>query len=279
MDIKTTFSRLWGLGLAMPLCLMSNVCVFAQGKEEPPSLPVVAASTDLQQVLPVIARLFEEAGGGKTALRFDAPGNIYRDIRDGAAVELFLAGGDTWPQKLKEEGKTFKDPQAYALDSLALYTPRRSALNADAFLGDVRGALREGRLTRFVIADPDNSSYGRLAKEALRRKLVWDDIQSKLIIVNDVAQMVPPSVNQNAEGALIAYVQAKNLVRDNGGRAVLLSDAICSPITQEMVLLKGAGQTAQLFFDFMRRREVKKLLLDYGYKLPGGETAAALGYY
>ena len=279
MNAKTIFFRLWLRWLAALLCVMFGTLAFAQKKEETPPLPIIAASPDLQQVLPVIARLFDEAGGGKVALQFGAPGKIYRDIQNGAAIELFLTGGDIWSQKLKEEGKTLKEPQAYALASLALYTPRNSALKADAFLGDVRGALRERRLTRFVIADPDNSNYGRLAKEVLQRKLVWDDIQDKLVIIDDIGQMAQPSVNQNAQGALIAYVQAKNLVRDNSGRAVLLSDVVCPPITQEMVLLKDAGQTAQLFFGFMRQREIKKLLLDFGYKLPGGETATTLGYY
>jgi molybdenum ABC transporter, periplasmic molybdate-binding protein len=247
-------------------------------REDAPPPPLIAASSDLQQILPTIARLFEQAGGGKVALNFDSAGNIYREIEKGVPVELFLTGGDTWSKKLSEEGKVLKGPQAYAVAHLALYTPRGSTLKADAFLGDIRSAVREERLHRLIVADPEQSNYGRLVKEALERKRVWDEIQSKLIVVDNVAQTVQAATTQNAEGALIAYVDAKDLVRVNSGRAVRLSDVVCPPMTQEMVLLKGASPTAQQFFGFMRQREIKKLLLDYGFQLPGGETVSTLGY-
>ncbi|MDR1530187.1 MAG: molybdate ABC transporter substrate-binding protein [Burkholderiales bacterium] len=243
-----------------------------------PAPPLIAASSDLQQVFPALVRLFEQRNGGKVRVQFGAPGDVYQQIAAGASVELFLAGDETWAQRIVDENRSLKASKPYAVANLAFYVPPDSPLKADAMLNDIRGALRENRLRHLAIADPKDSPYGRLAERTLRRKLVLDDMQDKLMFADNVMEVLELTKDPAVQGGLISYAQARKSVYENGGRAVLLSDMISEPLIQYMVLLKGASNTAQMFFDFMQTREAKKTLLDYGFKLPNGETAAMLGY-
>jgi molybdate transport system substrate-binding protein len=231
-------------------------------------LPTVAASSDLQPLLTEIIRGFEAETQIKIRVILGAESRLYSQIMEGASFEMFLSSDERFAIQLAEAGKTEGQGDVYAMERLAFYVPSESLLKADNFLGDIRLALRDGRLQRFAVADPKADPYGRLAEEVLRRKLVWEEIQPLLMIGEDVAQTAQIAASGAVQGALVAFSQAGQLMAARGGKFMQVSDTLCEPLKKRMVLLKGAGNTTRRFYRYMLSNKARESLRRYGFLIP-----------
>ncbi|MDR2711472.1 MAG: molybdate ABC transporter substrate-binding protein [Burkholderiales bacterium] len=234
-------------------------------KSEPPT---IAASSDLQPLLSEIAKGFEDETRIKLRIAVGAPRRLYSQIRDDAPFEMFLSADELLAKQLIEAGKTDGQGDVYAIGRLAFYAPSGSPLKADNFLADIRPALRDGRLQRLMIADPEADPYGRLAEEVLRQKQVWDEIQAILEVGDDISQTAQMAVNGAGQGALVAYSQAGQLMTARGGKCMLVSDSLYAPLKERMVLLKNAGDATRRFYRYMLSDKAKGSLKRFGFLLP-----------
>ena len=73
------------------LCVLLVLPLPAQA-ERP---PIVAAASDLQVVLPLIAERFEAETGHALRLQFGSSGNFRRQIAQGAPFELYLSADES----------------------------------------------------------------------------------------------------------------------------------------------------------------------------------------
>jgi molybdate transport system substrate-binding protein len=239
-------------------------------EERAVNLPMVAASSDLQPVLTEIVRGFEAETQMKIRVVLGSEDRLYSQIMEGAPFEMFLSSDERLTAQLVEAGKTEGRGDVYAMGRLAFYVPSESLLKADNFLGDIRLALRDGRLQRFAIADPQADPYGRLAEEVLRRKLVLEEIQPLLMMGEDVAQAAKIAASGAVQGALVAFSQAGQLMAARGGKFMQVSDTLCEPLKKRVVLLKGASKTTRRFYQYMLSNKARESLRRYGFLIPAG---------
>ncbi|MDR2173927.1 MAG: molybdate ABC transporter substrate-binding protein [Burkholderiales bacterium] len=246
----------------------------AQSRRAPASeekkieLPTIAASSDLQPLLTEIVGGFEAETQMKLRIALGTARSFYSQILEGAPFEMFLSSDETLVTQLLDAERTEGRGDVYAIGRLAFYVPSESPLKADNFLGDIRSALRDGRLQRFAIADPEVDPYGRLAEEALRRKLVWEEIQPLLAIGSDVTHAAQIAISGAVQGALVAYSQAGQLMVARGGKCSLVSDTLCAHLRERMVLLKNASDITRRFYRYMLSDRVKTTLKRYGFLIP-----------
>ena len=139
----------------------------------------------------------------------------------------------------------------------------------DGELADLKAALADGRLTKFAIANPEHAPYGRRAEEALRHAGLWDAIKDRLVYGENVAQAAQFATSGAAQGGIIAYSLALSPDVAKRGSYALIPEEWHQPLNQRMVLIKGAGATAQSFYDFMRGPRARAIMRRYGFVLPG----------
>jgi molybdate transport system substrate-binding protein len=48
-----------------------------------------------------------------------------------------------------------------------------------------------------------------------------------------------------------------------------LPESLHQPLRQRMVLIKGAGETARRFYEYLQQPAARKILTQYGFALPG----------
>ncbi|MDR0769900.1 MAG: molybdate ABC transporter substrate-binding protein [Burkholderiales bacterium] len=233
--------------------------------------PMVAASSDLQPLLAEIVSGFEAQTQMKIRTVLGAEGRFYSQMLEGGApFGMLLSADEKLIAQLPNTDKTARRSDVYAIGRLAFYVPSGSPLRADNFLGDIRVALRDGRLQRLAIADPQVDAYGRLAEEVLHRKQVGEEIQPLLAIGDSVAQAAQIAVGGNVQGALVAYSQASQLMAARGGKCMLVSDTLCAPLRARMVLFENADDATRLFYDYMLSDRARAVLRRYGYLIPAG---------
>jgi molybdate transport system substrate-binding protein len=155
------------------------------------------------------------------------------------------------------------------MPSAASLSPRGSPLEPDGTLVDLRAALADGRLQKFAIANPEHAPYGRRAEEALRHAGLWDQMQDKLVLGENVSQAAQFATSGDAEAGIIAYSLALSPKIGAIADYALIPDDWHEPLRQRMVLLKGAGDTAGRFYAFVASPSGRNILKRYGFVLPG----------
>jgi molybdate transport system substrate-binding protein len=228
----------------------------------------VAAASDLKFALDEVAAQFARDTGLRVQPVYGSSGQLTRQIEQGAPFELFLSADEEFVFRLADRGLTPDRGVLYAEGRLALFVPRGSPVAVAADLSGVRSALAAGTLTRFAIANPEHAPYGRAAEQALRHAGLWQALQGRLVVGENVSQAAQFTASGNAGGGLIAYSLALAPTFRDRGEWVLIDAGWHRPLRQRMVLLRGASATANRFYGYLQGAAARELFERYGFTLP-----------
>ena len=231
--------------------------------------PVVAAAADLKFALDDIAAKFKTDTGQEVKLTYGSSGNFTRQLLEGAPFEIFLSADESYVFQLADAGKTADRGVLYAEGRIVLFAPKGSAVKVDAGFADLRAALADGRLQKFAIANPEHAPYGRAAQQALKHADLWDAIQPKLVLGENVAQTAQFASSGSTQGGIFAYSLALSPAIAALGDYVLVPAEWHDPLKQRMVLMKDAGDGAKAFYAYIRTPAARTLFGKYGFVLPG----------
>jgi molybdate transport system substrate-binding protein len=253
---------------AVLLFLGITCCLTWQTRSTAQKPPPVAAAANLNFALDEIADAFARAKGTRVELVFGASGTLTRQIRDGAPFELFLAADEEFPNHLTAAGLTRDAGAVYAVGRLVVFAPKGSPLAVDEKLDGLARLAKDGRVSRFAIANPDVAPYGKAAEAVLRKRGLWDAIRPRLVLGDTIAQAAQFATTGNAVGGLIAYSLV--LAPDFGDRGAyaVIPDADYPPLRQRMVLLKRASQAAAQFYEYVLSDAARAIFRKHGYALP-----------
>jgi molybdate transport system substrate-binding protein len=237
--------------------------------EEPPT---IAGAADLQFALTDVAKAFKAETGLDVKLAFGSSGNFARQIRQGAPFEMYLSADENYVLELSKDGFTRNDGALYAVGRIVIIVPRGSPLDADGTLENLRVALEDGRLQKFAIANPEHAPYGRRAEEALRHAGLWETIEDRLVLGENVSQAAQFATSGSTQGGIIAYSLALSPKVSALGPFELIPAEWHAPLRQRMVLLDDAGATAERFYAFVQAPAARAVMRQYGFVLPGEES-------
>jgi molybdate transport system substrate-binding protein len=233
-------------------------------------IPVIAAASDLQFALEDIAARFRADSRKDVRLSFGSSGNYFRQIEQGAPFQLFLSADEDFVFRLHQTGRTEDRGVLYATGRIVLFAPRGSPLNVDQRMAGLKAELAAKRISRFAIANPEHAPYGRAAEQALRKLGLWEGLQGKLVLGENVSQAAQFATSGSAQGGIFAYSLALSPSVSKLGNHVLLPEDLHQPLRQRMVLVKGAGETSRAFYAYLQQPAAQKILEQYGFVLPAG---------
>lgn len=250
----------WVVGLSLMLSCATTAWADA---------PVIAGAADVKFALEEIAAKFKEDAKREVRLVFGSSGNFYRQIEQGAPFQMFLSADEGFVFKLTDAGKTLDRGDLYAVGRIGIIVPQGSPLQPDGQLKDLATALADGRLKKFAIANPEHAPYGKRAEEALKHAGLWERIQDKLVLGENVSQAAQFATSGSSQGGIIAYSLALAPAVAKLGNFALIPDSWHEPLKQRMVLIKGADETAQAFYRYMQQPVARAIMKKYGFALPG----------
>jgi molybdate transport system substrate-binding protein len=248
---------------------LAFVCAPGSGWAQPQPAPAIAAASDLQFALEQVAAKFRADTGKEVRLAFGSSGNFTRQLQQGAPFEMFLSADEGFVFQLADAGKTLDRGALYAEGRIVLFAPKGSTLRPDADFADLRAALADGRLQRFAIANPEHAPYGRAAEQVLKGQGLWEAVQGKLVLGENVSQAAQFATTGSTQGGIFAYSLAVSPAVGRLGTYVLIPAEWHAPLRQRMVLMRNAGATAVAFYDFVRTPSARVILRRYGFLLPG----------
>jgi len=224
----------------------------------------VAAASDLQAALPEIAAQFEKTTGHHVALIFGSSGNFSTQIENGAPFDVFMSADVAYPKRLEQAGLAERGSlYEYATGRLVLWTRRDSGI-------DVKGGLSvlaDARVRRIAIANPEHAPYGRAAVAAIRHEGLYDRVQTKFVLGENISQTAQFAESGNAQVGLIALAIALSpALKDAGTYAEVASD-LYPPIEQAAIVIASSKQKALAaqFVDSLKQPLVKAILQSFGF--------------
>jgi molybdate transport system substrate-binding protein len=230
--------------------------------------PIIAAAADLKFALSEVAQRFRDETGNELKLTFGSSGNFFAQIKHGAPFELFLSADEAYVEKLGALGLTRGEGVLYAVGRIVVFAPKGSPLEVDGALESLGVALREGRISRFAIANPEHAPYGRAAREALQAAGLWTKVEPSLVLGENASQAMLFATSGSAQGGIVPLSLAIAPEVARLGTWALIPESVHKPLRQRMVLLKSGGKVAADFYDYVQTPPARAILERYGFVLP-----------
>ncbi|HEX7793882.1 MAG TPA: molybdate ABC transporter substrate-binding protein, partial [Vicinamibacterales bacterium] len=157
-------------------------------------------------------------------------------------------------------GDTFYE---YASGRIVLWTRKDSGIDVQRGLP----ILTDPRVRRIAIANPEHAPYGRAAVAALRHEHLYETVQSKLVLGENISQAAQFVQSGNADVGILALSVALAPALKAGGTYAEIPSTMHPAIRQAAVVLSGAKnqKAARDFLAFLKQPDSMKLLADFGF--------------
>lgn len=222
----------------------------------------VAAAADLEPVLPPLLEQFRQATGIRVVATYQASAMLTTQIMNGAPFDVFLSADLGYPKRLINAGLADGPaPITYSKGTLVLWTRKDSAFPAPSL-----DLLRNPRLKRLAIANPERAPYGRAAVAALQKLSLYDALKSRLATSENIAQAAQFADSGNADAGLISLTSAMTPRLAAAGTYFVIPRDLYPPIEQGAVIVRSTHQReqAQRLLDFLLSAPVQAQLAKIG---------------
>lgn len=227
----------------------------------------VAAASDLQAVLPIVAERFQRDTGHRARLTFGSSGNFFAQIRSGAPFDLFFSADLEYPTRLLEAGLVERDgPVQYATGRLVVLG--RQGLGVDVRQG--LAVLTDPRIRRIAIANPEHAPYGRAAVAVLRSAGLYDQVRAKLVHGEHVSQAALFVDSGAADAGIIALSLSRTPALRERAAVFEIPSSLHPPIAQAVVIMTASRrkEAARQLLEYIRRGDVADVMRTFGFALP-----------
>jgi len=227
----------------------------------------VAAASDLQFAMNDLSSQYEKDTGSKVQVSYGSSGNFLAQIENGAPFDVFFSADATYPQRLVESGAADKESLfIYAQGHLVIWAPASENLQIGS-----RGfeALKDPRVVRIAIANPEHAPYGRAAVAAMQQAGVYEQLKSKLVLGENISQAAQFAASGNAQAGILALslTYAESMKAGDRWEVPL---QLYPPILQAAVIIHSSPNkgAANAFLNYVKSDEGRKLLSKYGFTPP-----------
>ncbi len=223
---------------------------------------LVSAAISLKKAFEEIGSIYEKQTGIRVQFNLGASGLLQKQIETGAPVDVFASAGEKQMDELQARGMIIPETRRdFAGNTLVLIVPRNSTISLRSFKD-----LSQPGVRRVAIGNPKTVPAGQYAQETLRNLELWDTLQSRLVLAENVRQVLD-YVERGEVEAGVVYVSD---VAEEQGKAVIAAYApkdSHSPIVYPIAVVKEAGnpQGARRFIDLALSSTGQAILKKYGF--------------
>lgn len=229
----------------------------------------IAAASDLKFALDEVLVEFQKLHPDiHCQATYGSSGNFVAQLTNRAPFDLFLSADIGYPRKLIEQDLAKRETEfSYAVGHLVVWVPKDSPLKVEE-LGIQ--ALLDPSVHKIAIANPKHAPYGRAAEAALKSLGVHDQIESRLVLAENIAQTAQWLESGAAEIGLISLSLARApAMRDKGRYWSVPADAFPT-LEQGGVILNWAKdrEAAAEVRSFLISEPGRTILKTYGFDEP-----------
>jgi molybdate transport system substrate-binding protein len=227
----------------------------------------IAAAADLQFAMQDIADRFQRETGKTVNLIYGSSGNFFQQLQNGAPFDIFFSANLDYAKqleaaKLTEPGSYYQ----YARGKIVIWVPKDSNLD----VGSGLQVLLNPSIKKIAVANPQHAPYGQAAVAAMQKEHVYDKIQDKLVLGENISQTASFVVSGAADVGIVALALALSPNMKEKARYSIIPADEYPPIEQACVILSSSKnkESAKQFLSFIKQPEIGELLRTYGFDVP-----------
>lgn len=223
----------------------------------------VAVAANFTEVIEELETIFEAATDHTLTVTSGSTGKLYAQIKQGAPFDILMAADQARPERLESEGDAVSGSRfTYAIGQLILWSPQSGRIGEDGFF-----VLKTGDFDHLAIANPDLAPYGLAAKQTLQHYGLWEALQPKLVMGQNIGQTFSMVATGNAELGFVAKSYAVSARNQTPGSRWDVPAKAHAPIRQDAVVLRRAedNPAARAFADFLRSDAAREVITRFGY--------------
>ena len=226
----------------------------------------VSAAVSLKDAFNEMGSLYKARTGRTVNFNFGASGALQRQIESGAPVDVFASAGTQQMDALAGRGLLDEvGRHDFARNMLVLIVAQDSPLNLTAFAD-----LAHARVQKIAVGNPKTVPAGQYTEQVFNHVNLRDKLQAKLILAEDVRQVLDYVVRGEVEAGVVYATDA----RAAGDRVRVVATAaedMHAPILYPIAVIKQSTQkqTAQEFVNLVAGAEGQSILRKYGFASAG----------
>lgn len=221
----------------------------------------VSAAASLTDAFTDIEPAFEAANPGvDVIMNFAASGALYRQIEQGAPVDVFASANPKWMNKAVEGGFAEASAQrVFAHNDLVLAAPKGNPAGVTAV-----DSLKDAKVKAIGVGTPETVPAGQYARDALTGLGVWDELTPKYIFCESVRQVLDYLSRGEVDAG---FVYRTDAVKAGEAVEIIVDIPLKKPVTYPIAALKQSanGKLAQAFVDFILSPKGQELLAARGF--------------
>lgn len=221
----------------------------------------IAVASNFTYTLQRLAADFSINSGHDIRISSASSGKLFAQIIHGAPYDIFMSADEARVDLLIEDHKaSAESAYIYALGKLVLLSNIEDK-------GDCSNVLSSGSLAHLAIANPEIAPYGMAARQVLQNLALWQQLQSKIVMGENIAQTLHFVSTKNAQAGFVAKSLLNMGKKIDHACAWNVPTGMYAPIKQKMVLLNTAKDkpAAQAFMRYMRSVAAKNIIRSAGY--------------
>lgn len=224
---------------------------------------LVAAASDLKFALDSVIVQFNNTHNGKVEVTYGSSGKLSEQIANGAPFDVFFSADISYPEKLKESGKTSSEVYKYGKGRIVIWSkkidPSKAGMNS----------LLDASIKKIAVANPLHAPYGKRAMESIEfYKLT---IKDKLVYGENISQTAQFISTGAADIGIIALSLAlsPNMKREKG-KYFLIPESSHQPLIQGAVITTNGRdkKLATEFFEYIKTDSARSILKHFGFSEP-----------
>lgn len=227
----------------------------------------VAAAADLVYAFGEIKKVYEKLyPEDKLNIAFGSSGKAFTQISNGAPYEIFFSADMGYVEKLKEKGLAVGEVKPYAHGRIGFWAPKSEKLPLEKGME----ILKDERVKKLAIADPEHAPYGIAAVNALKSQGMYELVKSKLVLGENVSQAAQFVQSGAANLGILPISLAYSDKLRNSGDFYLFPEEWHNEIIQGYGILKPGENkpSVKRFAEFVSTKEAREIFKKYGFLLP-----------
>lgn len=223
----------------------------------------ISAAVSLKDAFNEIGNLYQQKTGTAVSFNFGASGALQQQIEAGAPVDVFASAGEKQMNELSQKGLIdIGSRRNFARNSLVLVVPIGSELNITG-LAD----LTRSNVLKIAVGNPKTVPAGQYSDQLLAKMNVKDAVQAKLVIAEDVRQVLDYVARGEADAGIVYATDAR--IANARVRVVATAPTDShDPIVYPIALIKDSKQNpaSQAFVAFIMSPDGQAILQKYGFE-------------
>lgn len=218
----------------------------------------IAAASDLKFALDELVREF---GNKDVKVTYGSSGNFFAQLQNRAPFDLFFSADVAYPRKLVVAGLALDtNVFVYGVGRIVLWSPTVDVSKGFAL-------LTNADVKKVAIANPKHAPYGVAAEAALKSAGVYEAVERKLVLGENIAQAAQFVESGAADVGIIALSLALAPQMKQAGKFWEVPLEAYPKMEQGGMILKWTkeAEAARAFLDFVMGARGREVLRRFGF--------------